>query len=122
MSHDYSHQSTKEDPRMMAFFDSLVQREIEGWLSEDESFESQLTYIIGDDESAVSPPPPEATIAPTAHELANNEEPALPYISEESDTVMSGESFFLIISIHFLIAFFIRRFCCAYFITLCCFK
>lgn len=31
ISHDYSHQSTKEDPRMMAFFDSLVQREIEGW-------------------------------------------------------------------------------------------
>jgi WD repeat-containing protein 22 len=35
MSHDYSHQSTKEDPRMMAFFDSLVQREIEGWSSEE---------------------------------------------------------------------------------------
>ncbi|XP_034941352.1 DDB1- and CUL4-associated factor 5 [Chelonus insularis] len=35
MTHDYSHQSTHEDPRMMAFFDSLVQREIEGWSSED---------------------------------------------------------------------------------------
>lgn len=35
MTHDYSHQSTKEDPRMMAFFDSLVQREIEDWSSED---------------------------------------------------------------------------------------
>ncbi|XP_063977843.1 DDB1- and CUL4-associated factor 5 [Diachasmimorpha longicaudata] len=35
MTHDYSHQSTKEDPRMMAFFDSLVQREIEGWAAED---------------------------------------------------------------------------------------
>ncbi|XP_043271607.1 DDB1- and CUL4-associated factor 5 isoform X2 [Venturia canescens] len=35
MTHDYSHQSTLEDPRMMAFFDSLVQREIEGWGSED---------------------------------------------------------------------------------------
>ncbi|XP_046750660.1 DDB1- and CUL4-associated factor 5 [Diprion similis] len=35
MTHDYSHQSTREDPRMMAFFDSLVQREIEGWNSED---------------------------------------------------------------------------------------
>ncbi|XP_015120228.1 DDB1- and CUL4-associated factor 5 [Diachasma alloeum] len=35
MTHDYSHQSTKEDPRMMAFFDNLVQREIEGWGSED---------------------------------------------------------------------------------------
>lgn len=35
MTHDYSHQSTREDSRMMAFFDSLVQREIEGWSSED---------------------------------------------------------------------------------------
>lgn len=35
ISHDYSQQSTKEDPRMMAFFDSLVQREIQGWTSGD---------------------------------------------------------------------------------------
>lgn len=35
MTHDYSHQSTNEDQRMMAFFDSLVQREIENWSSED---------------------------------------------------------------------------------------
>ncbi|XP_014214692.1 DDB1- and CUL4-associated factor 5 [Copidosoma floridanum] len=35
MTHDYSHQSTDEDQRMMAFFDSLVQREIESWSSED---------------------------------------------------------------------------------------
>ena len=35
MSHDYSHESTDEDPRMMAFFDSLVQRELEGWSSDD---------------------------------------------------------------------------------------
>lgn len=31
LAHDYTHQNTVEDPRMMAFFDSLVQREIEGW-------------------------------------------------------------------------------------------
>ncbi len=30
MSHDYSAESTEENPRMMAFFDSLIQREIEG--------------------------------------------------------------------------------------------
>ena len=96
MSHDYSHQSTKEDPRMMAFFDSLVQREIEGWLSEDESFESQLNYMIGDEITPLSPPPPEAAIAPTAHQLGNNEEPALPYISDESDTVMSGKYIFFL--------------------------
>lgn len=37
MSHDYSDQNTTEDPRMMAFFDSLVQREIEGWNSDDDN-------------------------------------------------------------------------------------
>lgn len=34
MTHDYSHHSVQEDPRMMAFFDSLVQRDIEGWTSD----------------------------------------------------------------------------------------
>ncbi|MPC32410.1 DDB1- and CUL4-associated factor 5 [Portunus trituberculatus] len=33
VNHDYSHGSMDEDPRMMAFFDSLVQREVEGWTS-----------------------------------------------------------------------------------------
>jgi len=39
MSHDYSHQSTDEDPHMIAFFDSLVRRERDGWTSgeDDES-------------------------------------------------------------------------------------
>ncbi|ESP03038.1 hypothetical protein LOTGIDRAFT_110630, partial [Lottia gigantea] len=36
MSHDYTQQSTEEDPRMMAFFDSLVQREMESWSSSEE--------------------------------------------------------------------------------------
>ena len=31
VSHDYSNQSVEENPQMMAFFDSLVQREIEGF-------------------------------------------------------------------------------------------
>ena len=31
VSHDYSSQSVEENPQMMAFFDSLVQREIEGF-------------------------------------------------------------------------------------------
>lgn len=31
MSHDYSTRNINEDPRMMSFFDSLIQREIEGW-------------------------------------------------------------------------------------------
>ena len=35
MTHDYSNQSMEEDPRMMAFFDSLVQRELEGLTSDE---------------------------------------------------------------------------------------
>ena len=37
MSHDQTQQTTSEDPRMMAFFDSLVQRELEGWSSDENS-------------------------------------------------------------------------------------
>ncbi|KAM6961108.1 DDB1- and CUL4-associated factor 5 [Aplochiton taeniatus] len=37
LSHDYNSQSIQEDPRMMAFFDSLVRREIEGWSSDSDS-------------------------------------------------------------------------------------
>lgn len=44
VSHDYSHQSTQEDSRMMAFFDSLVQREIEGWHMSDDTFSSDSDY------------------------------------------------------------------------------
>jgi len=33
-NHDYSNQSVEEDPRMIAFFDSLIQRELEGWSSD----------------------------------------------------------------------------------------
>lgn len=33
LSHDYSSENTNEDPRMMAFFDSLIQQEIEEWES-----------------------------------------------------------------------------------------
>jgi hypothetical protein len=35
MTHDYSHQSTEEDPRMIAFFDSLVRREREELATDD---------------------------------------------------------------------------------------
>jgi len=36
MAHDYSQQSTDEDPHMIAFFDSLVRRERDGWTSEED--------------------------------------------------------------------------------------
>lgn len=41
MTHDYSNQSVEEDPRMLAFFDSLVQRELEGFSSSDDLASSE---------------------------------------------------------------------------------
>jgi hypothetical protein len=41
MTHDYTNQNTTEDPRMMAFFDYLVQQEIEGWDSESSDHSSE---------------------------------------------------------------------------------
>lgn len=54
VNHDYSHGSTDEDPRMMAFFDSLVQREVEGWtsntdLSDDLDNDAQISGQDDDD-------------------------------------------------------------------------
>lgn len=54
MSHDYSHQSVKEDPRMMAFFDSLVQRDVEGWSSDSSHSSAQSTSARADDASSSS--------------------------------------------------------------------
>jgi len=85
MSHDYSHQSIQEDPRMMAFFDSLVQREIEGSTSDSSvssiNTESWLYSSIPDnlselrsttelssdaesDNNAGAASPPRASVAP----------------------------------------------------------
>lgn len=49
MSHDYSEQSTSEDPQMMAFFDSLVQRDREGQGNSDDSSEDNT--LCTNDES-----------------------------------------------------------------------
>lgn len=45
LSHDYESLSVQEDPRMMAFFDSLVRREIEGWSSDSDSDLSEGTIL-----------------------------------------------------------------------------
>ncbi|EHB11537.1 WD repeat-containing protein 22 [Heterocephalus glaber] len=45
LSHDYANQSVQEDPRMMAFFDSLVHREIGGWSSDSDSDLSESTIL-----------------------------------------------------------------------------
>ncbi|GLH03745.1 Retinoblastoma-binding protein 5 homolog [Gryllus bimaculatus] len=56
MTHDYSHKSTKEDPRMMAFFDSLVQREIEGWTTDESaSTEMSVHEVAGSASESDSP-------------------------------------------------------------------
>ncbi|KAL7301518.1 hypothetical protein TKK_0005952 [Trichogramma kaykai] len=50
MTHDYSHECTDEDQRMMAFFDSLVQREIESWSSRESSSSNSSTEIENDND------------------------------------------------------------------------
>uniref|UniRef100_A0A8C5QP28 DDB1 and CUL4 associated factor 5 n=1 Tax=Leptobrachium leishanense TaxID=445787 RepID=A0A8C5QP28_9ANUR len=69
LSHDYANQSIQEDPRMMAFFDSLVRREIEGWSSDSDSDSTILQLHPGvsersafsDSESSSLPPSPVQT-------------------------------------------------------------
>ncbi|KAJ7988745.1 hypothetical protein DPEC_G00312410 [Dallia pectoralis] len=74
LSHDYVSQSTQEDPRMMAFFDSLVRREIEGWSSDSDSDLSEgailqlhargrsSTRAVRDNAGAATPGPPAAAV------------------------------------------------------------
>ncbi|KAM9777672.1 DDB1- and CUL4-associated factor 5 [Neosynchiropus ocellatus] len=69
LSHDYVSQSIQEDPRMMAFFDSLVRREIEGWSSDSDSDLSEEALLQlharGRRSTRVTPAPtPTAATAP----------------------------------------------------------
>ena len=50
VSHDYSSQSVEENPQMMAFFDSLVQREIEGFEGSSSSSSSSDEEANDDEE------------------------------------------------------------------------
>ncbi|KAL1461339.1 hypothetical protein WDU94_013244 [Cyamophila willieti] len=81
MNHDYSTQSTNEDPRMMAFFDSLVQREIEGWSPTDDS---------SSDMGGSSPRPFYSYVdnSPTSSSTSSCEEPG-----EEEEEEATAESF-----------------------------
>ncbi|KAL3874283.1 hypothetical protein ACJMK2_037322 [Sinanodonta woodiana] len=45
-THDYSHESTEEDPRMIAFFDSLVQRELEGQNSDEDYSSNDDDFLV----------------------------------------------------------------------------
>ena len=61
MTHDYSNQNTLEDPRMIAFFDYLVQQEIEGWSSESSNHSSDHTS-----ENSSRPDSPTSDTEPTS--------------------------------------------------------
>lgn len=50
MTHDYSNESLDEDPRMMAFFDSLVQREREVASSDDDGIINSSSEVLLNDE------------------------------------------------------------------------
>ena len=65
LSHDYVSQSIQEDPRMMAFFDSLVRREIEGWSSDSDSDLSEaIMQLHARGRRAVRGTPPTAAATP----------------------------------------------------------
>lgn len=67
MTHDYSNQNTNEDPRMMAFFDYLVQQEIEGWNSESsESSDHSSDNSSRPDSQETSDTEPPTTFTQTA--------------------------------------------------------
>lgn len=48
---NYAQQNTKEDSKMMAFFDSLVQKEIEGWRSDNSSDNDNISFLSSDESS-----------------------------------------------------------------------
>ncbi|KAM3871187.1 DDB1- and CUL4-associated factor 5 [Diretmus argenteus] len=68
LSHDYVSQSIQEDPRMMAFFDSLVRREIEGWSSDSDSdlSEEVIIQLHTRGRRATRATPAAPTVAPAA--------------------------------------------------------
>ncbi|XP_073465838.1 DDB1- and CUL4-associated factor 5 [Aquarana catesbeiana] len=83
LSHDYANQSVQEDPRMMAFFDSLVRREIEGWSSDSDSDSTILQLHPGVSERSAYSDSESSTSLPSS--------PAqIP--GESDDAVHAGES------------------------------
>ncbi|KAM8921576.1 DDB1- and CUL4-associated factor 5 [Pelodytes ibericus] len=82
LSHDYANQSVQEDPRMMAFFDSLVRREIEGWSSDSDSDSTILQLHPGvsersafsDSESSTSLPPSPVQTPGVSDDALTNED------------------------------------------------
>uniref|UniRef100_A0A8C5GL02 DDB1- and CUL4-associated factor 5 n=1 Tax=Gouania willdenowi TaxID=441366 RepID=A0A8C5GL02_GOUWI len=76
LSHDYVSQSIQEDPRMMAFFDSLVRREIEGWSSDSDSDLSEEAimqlHASGRRSTQAAPATPVPVLAASQHTASEN--------------------------------------------------
>ncbi|XP_006798641.1 DDB1- and CUL4-associated factor 5 [Neolamprologus brichardi] len=76
LSHDYVSQSIQEDPRMMAFFDSLVRREIEGWSSDSDTDLSEEAimqlHARGRRSTRTTPTVPTAASAAGHHSNSDN--------------------------------------------------
>lgn len=53
MSHDYSEQSTTEDPQMLAFFDSLIQRARDGSASDSNDMSSDENILCNSNSDLV---------------------------------------------------------------------
>lgn len=79
MTHDYSNQNTTEDSRMMAFFDSLVQREIEGWNSNDNMDSDKSSQHSSDGSSR-----------PTSTESSDSESTATNYVTTNGIFIYNG--------------------------------
>ncbi|KAL1430823.1 hypothetical protein MTO96_014688 [Rhipicephalus appendiculatus] len=73
-SHDYSHKSVEEDPRMMAFFDTLVERDAEGWSSSDSSQCNNRASRGEPEEEPQSSQPAGESSSPTTSEHAGRPE------------------------------------------------
>ncbi|XP_053641546.1 DDB1- and CUL4-associated factor 5 isoform X3 [Cherax quadricarinatus] len=90
VNHDYSHGSTDEDPRMMAFFDSLVQREVEGWtsntdLSDDLENDAQLSGQDDDDTETTTTHSSLAVVTSQSDDNDSDDEPSGSHGQESSD-------------------------------------
>lgn len=97
MTHDYTEASMEEDPRMMAFFDSLVQRELEGWSSDDtlssneEEMYSRIVQLSSSDtDSTISSISSLEDTLGNIDQLGNNAEANSHEASPATDTLVGG--------------------------------
>lgn len=95
LSHDYVSQSIQEDPRMMAFFDSLVRREIEGWSSDSDSDLSEEAimqlHARGRRSTRTAPVAPAAASVAAHHSDSDNSSSSSVVSGGEEQTGAEGE-------------------------------